>query len=120
MNIMEMIMTIIITIGIGKFSEYQSPKYYELETVDGSVYSVKVEKNHKYACPLYCKADHYHNVILTDKDIDYTNGSYVLMGLGSEDMYINSYEVAEYEQISLNKGKKRTELKPLNVQTYLP
>ena len=42
------------------------------------------------------------------------------MGLGSEDMYINSYEVAEYEQISLNKGKKRTELKPLNVQTYLP
>ena len=65
MNIPEMIMTILITVGIGKFSEYQSPKYYELETVDGNVYNVKVEKNHKYACPLHCKADHYHNVILT-------------------------------------------------------
>ena len=69
MNIPEMIMTILISIGIGKFSEYQSPKYYELETVDGNVYNVKVEKNHKYACPLHCKADHYHNVILTENDI---------------------------------------------------
>ena len=120
MNIPEMIMTILITIGIGKFSEYQSPKYYELETVDGNVYSVKVEKKHKYACPLHCKAAHYHNVILTDDDIDYSNGSYVLMGLGSEDVYINSYEVAEYVKVDLNKGKKRTELKTLNVQTYLP
>ena len=120
MNIPEMIMTILITIGIGKFSEYQSPKYYELETVNGNVYSVKVEKNHKYACPLHCKADHYHNVILTDDDIDYSNGSYVLMGLGSDDVYINSYGVAEYAKVDLNKGKKRTELKTLNVQTYLP
>ena len=71
MNIPEMIMTILISIGIGKFSEYQSPKYYELETVDGNVYNVKVEKNHKYACPLHCKADHYHNVILTENEIDY-------------------------------------------------
>ena len=39
MNIPEMIMTILISIGIGKFSEYQSPKYYELETVDGNVYN---------------------------------------------------------------------------------
>ena len=29
MNIAEMIMTVLITVGIGKFSEYQSPKYYE-------------------------------------------------------------------------------------------
>ena len=29
MNIPEMIMTILISIGIGKFSEYQSPKYIE-------------------------------------------------------------------------------------------
>ena len=68
----------------------------------------------------HCKADHYHTVILTDDDIDYSNGSYVLMGLGSEDVYINSHEVAEYAQVDLSKGKKRTELKTLNVQTYLP
>ena len=44
MNIAEMIMTVLITVGIGKFSEYQSPKYYELETIDGNVYNVKIEK----------------------------------------------------------------------------
>ena len=46
-----------------------------------------------------------HVVILTDDDIDYSNGSYVLMGLGSDDVYINSYEVAEYAKVDLNKGK---------------
>ena len=120
MNIPEMIMTILISFGIGKFSEYQSPKYYELETVDGNVYNVKVEKNHKYACPLHCKADHYHNVILTENDIDYSNGSYVLMGLGQETVYINSYEVADYSKINTKKDKKKSEIKPFNVQTYLP
>ena len=66
------------------------------------------------------KADHYHNVILTNNDIDYSNGSYVLMGLGQENIFINSYEVADYVEIDFNKGKKRSELKTLNVQTYLP
>ena len=120
MNIAEMIMTVLITVGIGKFSEYQSPKYYELETIDGNVYNVKIEKNHKYACPLRCKADHYHNVILTENDIDYSNGSYVLMGLGEETLFINSYEVADYVKINTKKNKKKSQVKPFNVQTYLP
>ena len=47
------------------------------------MYNVKVEKIIN-TLALRCKADHYHNVILTENDIDYSNGSYVLMGLGQE------------------------------------
>jgi hypothetical protein len=60
MNISELLITLLITFGIGKISEYQSPRYYDLETIDGNVYNIKVEKKSKYACPLHCKADHYH------------------------------------------------------------
>jgi len=120
MNIPEMLLTILIAFGIGKISEYQSPKYYDLETVNGNVYSVKVEKKSAYACPLHCKAEHYHNVIISEDSIESDDYFYSLLGLGSEQMYINSHEVIDLVEVNINKDKKKSELKMLNVQTYLP
>ena len=120
MNIPEMLITILIAFGVGKISEYQSPKYYELETINGSVYSVKIEKKSSYACPLYCKADHYHNVMILEDTSDSDNDFYSLLGLGGDEMYINSHEIVDFVEVDLNKNKKRSELKMLNVQTYLP
>ena len=120
MNIPEMLLTILVVFGIGKISEHQSPKYYELETINGNLYAVKVEKKTTYACPLHCKAEHYHNVIVSEKKVESDDYFYSLLGLGSEQMYINSYEVVDFVEVDLNKDKKKSELKMLNIQTYLP
>ena len=42
------------------------------------------------------------------------------MGLGEETLFINSYEVANYVKINTKKNKKKSQVKPFNVQTYLP
>ena len=120
MNITELLLTLLITFSIGKISEYQSPRYYDLETVGGNVYNIKIEKKSKYACPLYCKADHYHHVIIVEDKMNLTSDFYNLFGFGSDNVYINSYEVANLEEVKTHDDKKRTKLKTLDVQTYLP
>ena len=120
MNISELLITVLIAFGIGKISEHQSPRYYDLETIDGNVYSIIVERKSKYACPLYCKADHYHNVIIVEDKMNLTSDFYNLFGFGSDNVYINSYEVANLEEVKTNDDKKRAKLKRLDVQTYLP
>jgi len=116
----EIIMTILIAFGVGKYSELTGPKYYELATEDGKVYNVKVHKNTKYACPLHCDVDHYHKVLMVDEDEALEVDSYNIVGYGKDQMYINSYAVSNIHQIDLNDGKEPTKLKKFNVQTYLP
>ena len=120
MNISELLITILIAFGVGKISEHQSPKYYDLETIDGNVYNIKVEKKSRYACPLHCKADHYHHVIIVEDQMNLTTDFYNLFGFGSDNIYINSYEVVDLEEVKTNKDKKRSGLKTFDVQTYLP
>ena len=120
MNISELLITVLIAFGIGKISEHQSPRYYDLETIDGNVYNIKVEKKSKYACPSYCKADHYHHVIIVEDKMNLTSDFYNLFGFDSDNVYINSYEVANLEEVNIHDDKKRSKLKTLDVQTYLP
>ena len=40
----EIIMSVLIAFGVGKYSEITGPKYYELATEDGKVYNVKIQK----------------------------------------------------------------------------
>ena len=120
MNITELLVTVLITFTIGKISEYQSPRYYNLETINGNVYNIKVEKQSKYACPLHCKADHYHNVIIVEDEINLHTDVYNIFGFGSDNVYINSYEVIDLAEVEINNKKERSKLKRFDVQTYLP
>jgi len=120
MSITELLLTVLISLGIGKISEHQSPRYYDIETIDGSMYSIKIEKRTKYACPVHCRTDHYHNVIIEEDKINLTSNSYNLFGFGGEIVYINSYEVVNLEEVKINENKKHSGLKTFNVQTYLP
>ena len=113
----ELIMTLLMVLGIGKYSEIKSPKYYELVTEDGKTHQIKLGDKH-YACPLHCKAEHFHSTVKLDRDntmIDVYN----IDGYKSDTMYLNSYAVVSSEQIKL-KTNKNNKLKKLDVQTYLP
>jgi len=116
----EIIMTVLIAFGVGKYSELSGPKYYDLVAEDGTVYNVKVQNKIKYACPLHCGIDHYHKVLMLDEEEALEVDSYNIIGYGKDEMFINSYAVSDIHQIDLNEGKEPTKLKKFNIQTYLP
>ena len=116
----ELIMTILIVFGVGKYSEFNSPKYYEIVDNNGETYNVKIEKKSKYACPLHCEVDHYHKVLIVDELLEVNSESYNIMGFGSEEVYINSYAVSNIQEISIEDDKDPSKLKKFNIQTYLP
>ena len=117
----ELLMTLLIAFGIGKYSESKAPKYYEIITEEGKSYNIQVDKEQKYACPLYCGADHYHRALLLDeRDIEEFLDFYNIEGFQNDNFHLNSYAVIDVEEINLDTGKKKQELKKIDVQTYLP
>lgn len=116
----ELIMTLLIVFGIGKYSESKAPKYYEIITEQGKSYNIQIDKEQKYACPLHCGADHYHRALLLDKEVEDFLDFYNIEGFETDHFYLNSYAVIDAEQINMDSGKKKQELKKLDVQTYLP
>ena len=117
----ELLMTLLIAFGIGKYSESKAPKYYEMITEEGKTYNIQVDKEQKYACPLHCGADHYHRALLLDeRDIEEFLDFYNIEGFQSDNFHLNSYAVIDVEEINLDSGKKKQELKKRDVQTYLP
>ncbi len=113
-------MSLLIVLGIGKYSESKAPKYYEIITEEGKSHNIQIDKEQKYACPLHCGADHYHKALLLDKEVEEFLDFYTIEGFQTDNFYLNSYAVIDAEQIKMDNGKKHQELKPLDVQTYLP
>ena len=113
----ELIMTLLVVFGIGKYSELNSPKYYELITEDGKTHKIKIDKN-SYACPLSCLADHFHYAILLDED-EQSVDVYNVERIRGDDIFLNSYAVITSEEIKKKKSKNK-KLKKLDIQTYLP
>ena len=116
----ELIMSLLVVFGIGKYSEIKSAKHYEMITDEGKTYRVLIDNNKKYACPLDCGANHYHKTMKIDEDNELFSDFYTVKGFGSDDIYLNSYVIVDMEHIKMNKDKKPEKLKKLNVQTYLP
>jgi hypothetical protein len=116
----ELIMTLLIVLGVGKYSESKAPKYYEIITEQGKSYNIQIDKEQKYACPLHCGADHYHKTLILDGDIKGAFNFYNIENFEGENSNLNSYAVIDTEEIIIDTGKKQQELKKLNVQTYLP
>ena len=61
---LETILLIITAVGIGIYNDENKPIKYELNMEDGSNTHVVLQKNSRYACPLYCKVDHIHHAVL--------------------------------------------------------
>ena len=99
----ELIMTLLIVFGIGKYSESKSPKYYDIVTEEGKTINIMVHKNSKNPCPTHCEADHYHRTVISNDRITYDNIFYTLSGFNSNDLIINSYEVVDVIKIEINK-----------------
>ena len=116
----ELIMTLLIVFGIGKYSESKAPKYYEIITSEGKSHNIQIDKEQKYACPLHCGAEHYHKALIKDKEVQEFLDYYTIKGFETDSFYLNSYAVIDSEEIIMTSENKHQELKPLNVQTYLP
>tara|TARA_B100000959_G_C14833729_1_gene563007 strand:- start:380 stop:739 length:360 start_codon:yes stop_codon:yes gene_type:complete len=114
----DLIITIILALGIGKISDINSPKHYDLITSEGKTVNILIEKHAKYACPLHCASDHYHRTIKSEDDLHEEEIFYTLYGFGSEDMHLNSYEVVDLHKVEVS--KKPQKIENINVQTYLP
>ena len=61
---LQTILLIIMATGIGIYHNSNKPTEYELNMEDGSNTHVVLQKNSRYACPLYCKVDHIHHAVL--------------------------------------------------------
>ena len=62
------ILLLIIATGLGIYHNSSKPTQYELNMEDGSNTQVVLQKNSKYACPLYCEVDHIHQAIMCKDD----------------------------------------------------
>jgi len=116
----ELLMTLLIVVGIGKYSEAKAPKYYEMITEDGKTHSIQIDKAQIDVCPLHCGANHYHRALLIDKEIGLFLDFYNIEGFENEGSYLNSYAIIDFEEIKMKKRTKHQELKKIDVQTYLP
>ena len=116
----ELLMTLLIVIGVGKYSESKAPKYYEIITEDGRTHNIQVDKAQKHICPLHCDATHYHRALLIDEEIEMFVDFYNIEGLENKNSFLNSYAIIDFEEIKMGKKTKHQELKKINVQTYLP
>ena len=115
----EVVMSLIIALGIGKYSEMKSPKYFDMITDHGSTFSIQIDTSNKNPCPRFCGADHYHRVLISENE-SMVDEFYTLIGYKSDDIYLNSYSVVDYQEIEFETKGKKNDLRNVNVQTYLP
>ncbi len=115
----EFLLSLIVALGIGKYSQYISPEYYTMITEVGKEYNIKVDKKNNKPCPLHCGIDHFHSVLVDDIDLS-KNYHYYVQGFNEDITYINSERIVEINTIDKSKNKKGEKLKMINVQTYLP
>ena len=62
------IFLIIMASSIGIFHDTNKPTEYELQMEDGTNTHLVLQKNSKYACPLYCGVDHYHHAVVCEDE----------------------------------------------------
>ena len=116
----ELIISLLIALGVGQYSKHVSPDYYIMITENGKEYNIKVDSNQKFACPIHCAADHYHNINITDniEELDFYH--YYIVEAESDKVYINNELISETIYVDKKKNSKPTKLKMFNVQAYLP
>ena len=66
------IILLILATGLGIYHDTNKPTEYEINMEDGTNTHVVLQKNSKYACPIYCDVSHVHHAVVCkdDKQID--------------------------------------------------
>ena len=61
-QITELMITVLMVLGIGRFSETIKPKQYYAILESGKIMQVEVSRFNRYACPKNCSIAHFHRV----------------------------------------------------------
>ena len=75
-NLTEILITILISIGLNTFEKKIEPKKYELYFDDGTNVYISINKSQKYFCPKHCTVRHYHE---TSTSTEYHINNYNLV-----------------------------------------
>ena len=90
--------------SIGIYNNIHKPTEYEIKLENGNVKHVIMQKGNKYACPLYCEADHMHYAIELENNLSKMQNLnlYHINSIDKEGvlLYCSSNEIA-----SINKYK---------------
>ena len=71
------ILLIITALGMGIYHTDNKPTEYKLNMEDGSNTYVVLQKNSKYACPLYCEVDHIHHAVICKDENEIVQNQFV-------------------------------------------
>ena len=105
-----MLSTIIIIIfgaAIGLYHDLNKPTEYELSMEDGSSTYLVLQKNSKYACPLYCEADHIHHAVICQDDIQKDKHQFLYHISNQEESGVAIY-CSNKKILSMNRFKTKT------------
>ena len=110
---MENILILLIAAGIHLVSDANKATRYTLNMEDGSKRQLMLKNDNKYACPLYCEADHIHQAIMckTEKQINKHQSVYHITKKGETDLAI---------YCSIKKILSMNKLTPKAVKDKLP
>ena len=106
----DMIFTVLLFFGIGKYSELNDPKYYEMMDANGQIHYVQITKEKNFSCPAHCSINHYHKTLIKTNDMIETN-NYFINNFGNNEMKLNSYEIVYFETIKRDKKPGKSILK---------
>ncbi len=116
----EFLLSLLVALGIGKYSNHVSPDYYTMITEQGKEYNLKIDTKHNRPCPIHCGADHFHSVLLLDEKSEADYYHYNMIGFESSKVFVNSEAIVDIESVDMSSNDKPEKLKMINVQTYLP
>ena len=71
------LLLVVVASLIGLYHDTNKPTEYTLKMEDGSNTHVVLQKNSKYACPLYCGVDHVHHAVICENDNQIKNNQFV-------------------------------------------
>ena len=123
-QIIEIMLTIFMVLGIGKISENFEPKQYYAILETGKIMQIEISRFNKYACPKKCKISHFHRVYVC-KD-EYVNHPDLIQMIVDEKnkfipISIGNKKIIDFVEFIPEKSKrKKIKTKPIKISEKLP
>ena len=85
---MENILILLIAAGIHLVNDVNKATRYTLDMEDGSKKQLMLKNDNKYACPIYCEADHIHHAIVCKDaiEIGHNKSVYHILKVNQDDI----------------------------------
>ena len=107
-NLIEIAITMmVIMVGDKVYEKYQ-PDNLEMHLSNGEVSYVMINKNN-YSCPKSCGANHFHETIISDTNIDDPNYKLFYDPLNSY-LKLNNLDIVDIFKIKTEKVKKNKKI----------